>query len=219
MRLIFATNNSHKMSEIKDILGDKYKDCVKTMNDIGVKVDPDETGATFLENAYIKSNALYVEMKRKGLLKPGDFIISDDTGLCIDFLDGAPGIMSARFMGDISQGEKNNKILELMKGVLGDKRNAHFITELSVIEIGNDILSGPKILNFEGRIEGYIAEKIEKTDGFGYDPIFAVGDMNDSVKGDVKTYSNLGVAEKNKISHRARALSKFVEYLEKNHNI
>lgn len=219
MRLIFATNNSHKMSEIKDILGDKYKDYVKTMSDIGVKVEPDETGTTFLENAYIKSNALYLEMKNKNLLEPGDFIVSDDTGLCIDFLDGAPGIMSARFMGDISQEEKNRKILELMKDVSSDKRNAHFITELSVIEIGDNIHSDPKILSFEGKIEGYIAEKIEKTDGFGYDPIFAVGNVNDSIKGVVKTYSNLGVAEKNKISHRARALSKFVEYLEKNHNI
>ena len=219
MRLIFATNNAHKMSEIKDILGDKYKTYIRTMNDIGVSVNPEETGSTFLENAYIKSSALYAEMKKQDKLLPQDFIISDDTGLCIDFLDGAPGIMSARFMGDISQEEKNAKILELMKDVLGDKRNAHFITELSVIEVGDDKLKDPKILSFEGKIDGYIAKRIEKTDGFGYDPIFAVGNVNDAEKGVVKTYSNLGVAEKNKISHRARALSKFVEYLEKNHNI
>lgn len=219
MRLIFATNNNHKISEIKGILGEKFSPYIFTMSDIGVKVDPDENGKTFLENAFIKSNALYMEMKNKGLLKEGDFIISDDTGLCIKYLDNAPGIYSSRFMGNISQEEKNAKILDLMKDLDGGDRYAFFITELVVIEVGNDLSIEPKILDFEGKIEGYIAKKIEKTDGFGYDPIFAVGDAADIKKGEVKTFSNLGIEIKNKISHRARALLKFVEYLEKDHNI
>ena len=218
MRLIFATNNFHKLSEIKDILGNKYSPYIFTMSDLKISVEPEETGNTFYENALIKSKALYEEMKKNNLLMKGDYLISDDTGLCIDYLDGAPGIKSARFMGNVSQDEKNNKILELLKDVEDEKRTAHFITILSVIEIGDDI-SNPKILSFEGKIKGYIPKNIEKKGGFGYDPIFAVGDVNDMKLGNVKTYSNLGSEKKNKISHRAIALSKFVEYLEKNHNI
>ena len=218
MRLIFATNNFHKLSEIKDILGNKYSPYIFTMSDLKITVDPEETGTTFSENALIKSKALYEEMKKNNLLMEGDYLISDDTGLCIDYLDGAPGIKSARFMGNVSQDEKNNKILELLKDIEDEKRTAHFITILSVIEIGDDI-GNPKVLSFEGKIKGYIAKNIEKKGGFGYDPIFAVGDVNDIKLGNVKTYSNLGTEQKNKISHRAIALSKFVEYLEKNHNI
>ena len=218
MRLIFATNNYHKLSEIKNILGDKFKNYIFTMSDLGVNVNPDETGNTFADNAFIKANALYLELKKNNLLANNDYIISDDTGLCIDYLDGAPGIMSARFMGDISQEDKNNKILNLLKDIDDEKRGAHFITFLSVIEI-EDIIKEPKILSFEGKINGYIAKTIEKTEGFGYDPIFAVGNISDMRSGNVQTYSNMGIDQKNKISHRARALAKFVEYLEKNHNI
>lgn len=220
MRLIFATNNKHKFSEIVEILGEKYKDFVFLMSDLGVFVDPEEKGETFKENAHIKSMSLYDEMKKRNLLMNGDFIISDDTGLCIDYLNGEPGIYSARFLGpNASQDEKNEKILELMKDVQNDGRKAYFITILSVIEV--DDASQSKITEhfFEGRVDGYIAKKIEKMGGFGYDPIFAVGSPDDIEKGFVKTYSNIGVTEKNKISHRARALSNFVHYLEKTHNI
>ena len=218
MRLIFATNNAHKLSEIKGIMGSKYSSCIFTMSDLGVCVDPVENGKTFDENAFIKSNALYSVLMNKNMLLKGDFIISDDTGLCINFLNGEPGIMSARYMGNISQEEKNNKILDILKNVDNSKRGAYFITVLSVIEISDDI-QNPKIVSFEGKIDGYIAKKIEKTEGFGYDPIFAVGDVSDIESGTVKTYSNIGIEKKNKISHRARALLKFVEYLEKKHNI
>ena len=98
MRLIFATNNKHKFSEIVEILGEKYKDFVFNMADFDIKLNPVEDGNTFLENANIKSTALYQVMREKRLLNNGDYIIADDTGLCIDFLDGAPGIHSARFI-------------------------------------------------------------------------------------------------------------------------
>ena len=215
MRLIFATNNNHKISEIRAILGEKFSPYIFTMSDIGVKVNPEENGKTFLENAFIKSNALYMEMKNKDLLKEDDYIISDDSGLCIKHFDDAPGIYSSRFMGSISQEEKNNKILDLMKDLEDSERYAYFITKIVVIEVKR-VQDDPKILDFEGKIEG---KKKKKTDGFGYDPIFAVGDFTDIYKNRVKTFSNLGVNEKNKISHRAKALLKFVEYLEKNHNI
>ena len=220
MRLIFATNNIHKMSEIRDILGDKYKNILYSMSNLDIHIEPEETGNSFVENSNIKANALYQVLKAKGMLKEDDFIIADDTGLCIDFLDGAPGIMSARYMGkETSQDDKNSKILELMKDIKDDERTAYFITNLSVIEVLISIVNEPKRLNFEGRINGYIAKTIEKKEGFGYDPIFAVGDPGDIARGSVKTYSNIGVKEKNKISHRAIALNKFVQYLENNHNI
>lgn len=220
MRLIFATNNKHKMSEIIDILGKKFKDIIFIMSDLGININPNEDGKTFLENANIKSEALFEAMKEKKLLENEDYIIADDTGLCIDFLDGAPGIYSARFLGEnTNQSDKNNKILELMKNVPDIDRKAYFITILSVIEVVDAASYSVIEHSFEGKVEGYIAKSIEKTEGFGYDPIFAVGDPSDIKKGMVKTYSNLGIDEKNKISHRARALHKFVHYLEKKHNI
>jgi non-canonical purine NTP pyrophosphatase (RdgB/HAM1 family) len=220
MRLIFATNNKHKMSEIIDILGEKYKDIIFIMSDLGININPDETGKTFYDNAYIKSKALYDVMKEKRMLKNGDYLIADDTGLCIDYLDGAPGIYSARFLGEnTKQSDKNNKILELMKNVTNSERKAYFITVLSVIEIIDTLANSTLEHAFEAKVDGYIAKSIEKTEGFGYDPIFAVGDPKDMEKGIIKTYSNLGISEKNKISHRARALHKFVLYLEKEHNI
>lgn len=220
MRIIFATNNKHKFSEIVEILGEKYKDFVFAMKDFDIKIDPNENGSTFLENANIKSNALYQEMKKNNLLIDGDFIIADDTGLCIDFLNGDPGIYSARYMGpNISQEEKNKKILDIMKDIPDDKRKAYFITILSIIEVLRVDRDDYRMLSFEGRVDGYIARNIEKTVGFGYDPIFAVGEPTDIKNGVVKTYSNLGSKEKNKISHRARAIHSFVLYLEKRHNI
>ena len=220
MRLIFATNNKHKMSEITEILGEKYKDFVFKMSDLDIAIDPEENGKSFLENATIKSTALYKEMESKNLLKDDDYIISDDTGLCIDFLNGEPGIYSARYLGtDISQEEKNLKILDMMKDIEDSERTAYFITVLSVIHIIDAKKHSFESLSFEGKIDGYIAKSIEKTVGFGYDPIFAVGDTSDISKGSVKTYSNIGISEKNKISHRARALHNFVLYLAKKHNI
>ena len=218
MRLIFATNNNHKLDEIKCILGNKYKDYIFCMKDFNISIDPIEDGKSFLDNANIKSRALYDEMLSNNLLKQDDYIISDDTGLCIDYLDGAPGIYSARYLGkDVPQDEKNNKILETMKDVAPVNRRAYFIRVLSVIwVVGDNII---KELSYDGKIYGDIARSIEKIGGFGYDPIFAVGDVSDLLNGTIKTYSNIGTIEKNKISHRARAIQKFVFFLEKNHNI
>lgn len=213
MRFIFATNNEHKMAEIRDILGDKYKDYVYSLKDLSIDINPDETGKNFIENSCIKSMATYEALKSK--LCDDDYVIADDTGLCIDYFDGAPGIMSARFMGkETKQVDKNIKILEMMKNVDDNKRTAYFITELSVMNTTYD-----KPMVFEGKIDGYIVKKIEKDGGFGYDPIFAVGDSIDIIKGQVKTFSNIGQKMKNQISHRAIALKKFVQFIEKNHNI
>ena len=221
MRIIFATNNKHKLSEIVSIFGDDYKDKVFSLNDFDIHIDPEEKGKTFEENANIKSKAAYEVLREKNVLKVGDFIISDDTGLCIDYFDGAPGIYSARFMGDISQTEKNKKIIEEMKDLDFGKRNAYFITNLSVIEIrlDKDLIDMPAAKTFVGKVDGFIAKNLEGSDGFGYDPIFAVKEYSDLSKNIVKTYSSLGQKCKNSISHRAKAIEAFVDYLEKNHNI
>ena len=217
MRLIFATNNKHKLYEIKAILPDKYKDLAFSLGDFNISVDPDENGNSYEENANIKSSVAYFALRDKNLLCINDYIIADDTGLSIDYLNGVPGIHSARFLGNIPQIEKNKRIIDLMKDISDNERTAHFITKLSVLEISIDkyLTDIPKSLIFEGRVDGYIAKSIIGDDGFGYDPIFAIGDPSDIVKNEVKTYSKLGQDKKNLISHRARAISAFTNYLEK----
>ena len=217
MRLIFATNNKHKLNEIKAILPSKYREIVFSLVDLNISVNPDENGSSYEENANIKSSATYNALKNKNLLCIDDYIIADDTGISIDFLNGEPGIHSARFLGDISQAEKNSKIIDLMKDVCDNERTAYFITILSVLEISIDkyLTEMPKSMIFEGRVNGYIAKSIIGEEGFGYDPIFAIGDPSDIAKGFVKTYSKLGQDKKNLISHRAKAISAFTNYLEK----
>ena len=217
MRLIFATNNNHKLNEIKAILPAKYKNLAFSLSDLNISVDPDENGSTYEENANIKSSATYFALRDKNLLSLDDYIIADDTGLSIDYLNGEPGIHSARFLGDILQADKNKKIIDLMKDVSDSERTAHFITKLSVLEINIDkyLTDIPKSMIFEGRVDGYIAKSIIGDDGFGYDPIFAIGNPSDILKGDVKTYSKLCQAKKNLISHRAMAINAFTNYLEK----
>lgn len=221
MRLIFSSNNNHKLEEMKAILGDKYATCLYSLDDFNIKIDPNETGMTFEENANIKSKAAYDALVNKGILKIYDFIFADDSGLCIDFFDGAPGIYSARFMGDISQTNKNKKIIELMKDVEYEDRKACFISKISVIPIliDKDIIDMPSQILFEGKVKGFITKEIKEGSGFGYDPIFAVDECSDISKGIIETYSTIGKSKKNSISHRAKAMASFVNYLEKSHNI
>ena len=228
MRLIVVTNNEHKFCEFKNIFSHMNMDFVNngsdflySLADFGIHIDVEENGTSYEENANIKSKAAYVELLKENIIKKGDYIISDDSGLSIDYFDGGPGIYSARFMGNISQDEKNKKILIDMKNVQGSKRNAHFTTVLSVIEIKSDedMKIMPKCKIFKGRVDGYIANNLTGTQGFGYDPIFAIGDVMDIKNNNVKTYASIGQNEKNKISHRAKAINSLVLYLAKNHNI
>ena len=221
MRIIFASNNSHKLSEVKSILGLKYGVFLYSLDDFDIKVDPDENGKSYKENADIKSKAAYAALKEKKVLKLGDYIIADDTGISIDFYNGAPGIYSARFMADLSHKNRNIKILSEMKDVEDEKRKASFETFLSVIEIkiDKDLIDIPKSIIFRSRVDGYIAKELVGSEGFGYDPIFVVKDFMKSDKDFSSTYSKLGQEIKNKVSHRAKAIALFISYLEKNHNI
>ena len=210
MRIIFSTNNNGKLKEVREIFRDKRianDNEVLSLGDIGIDLSPEETGKTYEENALIEA------MIKKNLYRKDDMIIADDSGLSVDYLDGAPGIYSARF-GEIKAGsqgfaptntgsqgfaptDKCHYLLDLMKNADKENRKAKFICVLCVI-IEEDIKF------FTGEMQGDIAFDINGTSGFGYDPIFIP-------KGYNKTVAELTEDEKNKISHRAKALINFVD--------
>ena len=197
MRIIVATNNKHKIIEIKNILTD-YN--IFSLSDLNIDIEPKETGKTFSANAFIKANTIYLYMKEKEMLLDNDIIIADDSGLCIDYLNGEPGINSARFMGDdSSQKIKNKKILELLKDVEFDNRIAKFVTVICMI-------SKNETKYFTGEMNGYISNEIIGENGFGYDPIFYLTEY-------MTTVANIPDSLKNKISHRANALKLLKSHL------
>ena len=197
MRIIFSTNNNGKLNELREILKDKN---VLSLSDIGVCINPDETGTTYEENALIKAEALKDTMISQNIYSKGDIIIADDSGLSVDFLDGAPGIYSARF-GSFSDDSKRKceYLLSLMKDVPKEKRRAKFICVLCVIK-------DEDIKYYRGEMDGIIAFEMSGSSGFGYDPIFIP-------KGYDKTVAELPKDIKNRISHRARALTELIRYL------
>ena len=188
MDLIFATNNEHKLREIKLIIGDKIN--LLSLKDINCYEDIPETGATLEANASQK--AFYI------FKKYGKNCFADDTGLEIAALNGEPGVYSARYAGENKDAEKNmQKVLEKLQGK--EDRKARFRTVISLVIDGREKL-------FEGIVEGEIIEAPRGTQGFGYDPIFVP-------EGYDKTFAELGDDVKNQISHRAKAVEKLAEYL------
>ena len=187
-RIIFATGNAHKMVEIKSILED-LNIPVYSMKEAGIDIDIVEDGKTFEENALIKARAIADVL-------PDDIILADDSGLEIDYLDKAPGIYSARFMGeDTPYIEKNTKILEKLNGVEDKDRTARFVcTIAAVFPDGREEV-------VRGTIEGIIGHEIEGENGFGYDPIFYVPEMG-------CTTATMSPEKKNELSHRGNALRK-----------
>ncbi len=190
--LVFATNNQNKIAEIKAQLGDQY--VFLSLKDIGCHEDIPETQPTLAGNA--EQKARYVKEKY------GYDCFSEDTGLEVDALGGAPGVITARYAGpERSAAANNNKILTELKGKTD--RSARFRTFLCLILDGEEHL-------FEGRCEGQISEAISAgTDGFGYDPIFIPAD------GDGRTFAEMTGPEKRSMSHRARAMTKLQDFLRK----
>ena len=189
--IIIASNNKHKVEEIKSKFS-RLNINILSQSEAGYSLEVEETGSTFSENAVLKARALYEVSK-----KP---VMADDSGLEVDFLDGKPGVYSARFCGPNSTDEdKYNKILELMKDVKEEnKRTARFVCIICYIdEDGMEHI-------FEGVCEGIIAFEPKGDNDFGYDPIFMVGD---------KTFAQMSEEEKNKISHRGLAINKMLEYM------
>lgn len=184
-KIIFATSNQGKMKEIREIL----KDCnceISSLKDEGIDIDIIEDGQTFEENALIKANTI---MKITDSL-----VLADDSGLEVDYLNKEPGIYSARYLGeDVSQDEKNKYILCKLEGQEDKDRTARFVCSIACA------IPGQESFTVRGIMEGKIAHNIAGDNGFGYDPIFLVKEYN-------KTVAELDSDEKNKISHRGRAL-------------
>lgn len=191
MEIIFASKNAGKIKEIKNILPNFD---IKSMEEIGFKDDILEDGKTFSENA--KKKAQYI------MQKTNKIVLADDSGLLIDFLNGEPGVYSARYLGeDTPYKMKNKHILERLNGIEKAKRTARFVSVIALAIPKKDIITT------EGILEGEIALKLAGEGGFGYDPIFYIPSLN-------KTIAELSLEEKNKISHRAKALLKMKNILE-----
>lgn len=192
MRVIVATGNKDKVKEIKEILSDMDA-LVVTMKDAGLSAEPEEDGATFLENAVIKAKAV-AEKAAKSSEWRDAVVMADDSGLVIDALNGEPGIYSARYMGhDTSYREKNANLIERLDNVPEEERSARFVCAVAVV------CPGGKILTAEAAMEGRIAYEERGQGGFGYDPIFYLPEFD-------RTSAELSPEEKNSISHRGKAL-------------
>ena len=190
MKIVFATKNEGKVREVIKMLNmDKIE--LITMAQAGIDVDVVEDGTTFEENAMKKAVEI---MKISGM--PA---IADDSGLEIDYLDKQPGVHSARFLGhDTSYDIKNKKILEMLEGVPDEKRTARFVSAVCLA------LPDGRTITTRGTIEGAIGHEIKGTNGFGYDPIFFIPEIN-------KYSAELTMDEKNAISHRGKAIAQMRE--------
>lgn len=195
MKIIFATNNSHKLSEVRHILGSSIE--VLSLGDIGCHDDIPETGGTLEANARQKAEYIF---KRYNIS-----VFADDTGLEVDALGGAPGVMSARYAG--GKGHDSNANMAKLMAELGENNNrkARFRTVIALY-IKQDHTDEPRTELFEGAVSGQIIRDRRGGEGFGYDPVF----MPD---GYTETFAELGDEVKNKISHRAKAVAKLAEAL------
>ncbi len=202
MDLIIASNNKNKIREIKGMFKD-IKIPIYSLEDKGISMKIIEDRDTIEENSLKKAKEVYRYLKDKS--KKGFLVLSDDSGLVIEYLNGAPGVMSARFAGNDATYEENvQKVLKLLNGVEYDRRNAKFLTVLTLIdELGN-------VNQFFGELYGRIIDEKRGTNGFAYDSVFFL-------ENEKKTLAELTFEEKNLISHRRKALDKFLDYIEKNY--
>ncbi len=189
MKAVLASNNKHKLVEIKTMLSDKFQD-IYTLADLNLNVEIEENGNTFEENAYIKANTI---AKLTGL--PA---IGDDSGICVSALNGEPNIYSARYAGEPCNDKNNNtKLLSKLHALENNKdkvdRTAYFQSVVVLCYPDGSFISG------SGRTYGKIIDDYRGSNGFGYDPIFLSDELG-------KTFGEATMEEKNKISHRSRAL-------------
>lgn len=201
MEIIIASNNENKIREIKDICRDlEYE--ILSLKEKGIYIDIVEDGSTIEENSFKKANEIYKILNKNN---EKDFlVISDDSGLMVDYLDGEPGVRSARFAGDNATSEENNdKLLKLLDGIEYEKRGAKFLTVLTLIDDKGEINQ------FSGSVEGKIINERRGKNGFGYDIILYIEEIR-------KTFGELEKYEKNLISHRYKALLKLKEYFKTN---
>ena len=197
MRLIFATGNKGTMNEIREIMSDSVP--VLSMAEAGVSTDVEEDGNSFMENSFIKARAVARTCKEKGI--DDAIVLADDSGLVVDALNGEPGIYSARYLGeDTPYSIKNAKIIERLNGVSDEDRTARFVCAIACV------MPDGREYSAEATYEGAIGYEERGEHGFGYDPIFYLPDRG--------VYSaELDPDEKNRISHRGKALRMMKEIL------
>ena len=188
MKIILASNNKHKLEEIRKITAQLGYEVI-SQSEAGCNFDVEETGTTFEENAVLKAKAVYEKMKMP--------VISDDSGLEVDYLNGAPGVYSHRYAGEnATDADRCSKLLSELSGVEKEKRTARFVCVICFIdENGTETV-------IRGTCEGYIGTEPRGENGFGYDPVFMYGD---------RSFAEISAEEKNSVSHRADALRKFSE--------
>lgn len=199
MKVIVATGNEGKVREIREILRDMDA-CVVTMKEAGFFVEPKEDGSTFLENAVIKAKAVAKEAAKNDVWKDA-IVMADDSGLVIDALNGEPGIYSARYLGhDTSYRIKNADLIRRLSGIPDGQRSARFVCAVAAA------CPGGRVLTAEGVMEGRIGYEERGKNGFGYDPIFYLPEFG-------CTSAELSPEDKNRISHRGKALRTMREKL------
>lgn len=190
---IVATNNEGKIHEIRELLKEVDLFHVQSMKEAGIFTNVEENGRTFQENSLIKAKTIHNQI--------GGYVLADDSGLVIDALDGAPGIYSARFLGeDTGYDKKNETILQMLAKTHPADRTARFVCAISCF------FPDGKYYTVQETLEGIIHDRIAGENGFGYDPIFYLPEYQ-------KTMSQLSLNEKNKISHRGKALRTMVAQL------
>ena len=195
MKIVLASNNAHKLQELRAILTTLGMEVV-AQREMGITVEPNENGTTFEENSYIKAKTI---MDCCGLPT-----IADDSGLMVDALDGAPGVYSARFGGERCKSDRDRLeyLLELMQEVPEERRTAKFVSVITLLTP-----DGRKIVA-RGECPGTILREPKGENGFGYDPVFYVAEAG-------CTFAQLPAEQKNRISHRARALAAFAQQVRK----
>lgn len=194
MKMIAATNNSHKLKEIREILKDKGIEVI-SLAEAGLNIEIEENGETFIENALIKAREVF--------RLTGEAAIADDSGLEVEAINGLPGVKSARYSGETGadKDRKNNeKLKKAMQNIPVDKRGARFCSAIAAV------LTDGQEITAQGYVYGKIGYVEKGEHGFGYDPLFIVDGCG-------KTMAELDSSEKNKISHRANALKEFVKML------
>ena len=184
-KLVMATNNANKLREAREIFAPLGIEVI-SQSEAGANCEPEENGTTFAENAMIKAKAVYNIVKLP--------TIADDSGLCVNALDGRPGVYSARYA---PKGQECQKLLDEMKDIPDDKRTASFKCTIAYID-------DKEVHTFGGACIGAIGHEMRGTNGFGYDPVFMVGE---------RTMAELTADEKNAISHRGAALKALYDYL------
>ena len=197
-RLIIASNNKKKIKELKSIVEQLGWD-VKSLADENIDIEVEEDGLTFEENAEKKAREIYEFLLNRG--ENNFAVLADDSGLEVDYLNGAPGVYSARYAGEHGNDSKNNeKLLHELRNAKGEERKWRFVCAIALVNIDG------KTNVVRGVAEGIILEELSGEGGFGYDPLFYYEPAK-------KTFAELDANEKNKISHRANAIKKIEEYL------